>query len=150
MELNHNVLQVSAGDYESCSGITNTRGVKGPFRFCPIKQGIYYFVSGVGKHCKVGKQKAKITVSDNCDAGTTTETPGITQRCKRCLSPWIYNFHRQHYLFVYFPMGGLHTEGLILSQFPLIPSLEAVILWVFPVWMDSQPCVIMSGGVKKC
>jgi len=67
---NHNVLQVSSRDYERCTGITNTAGVWGPVRKGPLSQGTYYFVCGVGLHCKVGKQKAKITVSDKCDTDT--------------------------------------------------------------------------------
>merc|ERR1719369_2338877 len=102
-ELNHNVLQVSAEDYESCSGITKTEGEKGPFDFSANYQGTYYFVCGVGRHCKVGKQKAKITFSYNCDAGTTNETPGndyvfkaplptrcVTVKGVPCKFPFIY------------------------------------------------------------
>ena len=34
------------------------------------KTGTYYFVCGVGQHCEMHNQKAKITVKKNCDRKT--------------------------------------------------------------------------------
>ena len=34
------------------------------------KTGTYYFVCGVGQHCEMHNQKAKITVKKNCDQKT--------------------------------------------------------------------------------
>merc|ERR1711899_499198 len=64
----HNVDKVgSAEDYASCSGITDTTGVSGPYTWqAPISEGNHYFVCGIGIHCSVGNMKAAIEVSNNC------------------------------------------------------------------------------------
>jgi len=64
----HNVDKVgSAEDYASCSGITDTTGVSGPYTWqAPSSEGNHYFVCGIGIHCSVGNMKAAIEVSNNC------------------------------------------------------------------------------------
>merc|ERR1712004_579320 len=64
----HNVDKVgSAEDYASCSGITDTTGVSGPYTWqAPTSEGNHYFVCGIGIHCSVGNMKAAIEVSNNC------------------------------------------------------------------------------------
>eukprot|EP00092_Neocalanus_flemingeri_P091695 GFUD01116315.1.p1 GENE.GFUD01116315.1~~GFUD01116315.1.p1 ORF type:complete len:135 (-),score=27.31 GFUD01116315.1:8-412(-) len=62
----HNVEEVSAAGYMDCSGITNTEPVAGNYKFFAHNAGTYYFVCGVGGHCKGGNQKAKITVDPSC------------------------------------------------------------------------------------
>merc|ERR1712212_1058804 len=64
----HNVDKVgSAEDYASCSGITDTTGVSGPYTWqAPTSEGNHYFVCGVSVHCSVGNMKAAVEVSNNC------------------------------------------------------------------------------------
>merc|ERR1711971_1111895 len=64
----HNVDKVgSAEEYASCSGITDTTEVSGPYTWqAPTSEGNHYFVCGVSVHCSVGNMKAAVEVSNNC------------------------------------------------------------------------------------
>merc|ERR1712192_271207 len=64
----HNVDKVgSAEDYASCSGITDSTGVSGPYTWqAPTSEGNHYFFCGVSVHCSVGNMKAAVEVSNNC------------------------------------------------------------------------------------
>jgi len=98
MGIDHNVLQVSAEDYERCSGINNTEGTQGPYDISAGYESTWYFVSGVGQQCRIGKQKAKITFSYNCGADTGNDyvfkaplpTRCVTVKGVPCKFPFIY------------------------------------------------------------
>merc|ERR1719187_716975 len=60
----HNVAQVSKEVYESCNGISKTTPASPPITGS-AGVGTYYFVCGIGDHCR-GGQKIIITVSNEC------------------------------------------------------------------------------------
>merc|ERR1712072_1116538 len=62
----HNVERVAKEGYEDCSGFKSAEPTEGPFEFKTSTAGTYYFVCGVGGHCKFGNQKANVTVSTTC------------------------------------------------------------------------------------
>lgn len=62
----HNVVEVTKAAYDDCDAGEETEPTQGNALFNSQSTGVFYFVCGVGGHCQFGKQKAKITVSDNC------------------------------------------------------------------------------------
>ena len=62
----HNVERVSEEGYEDCSGFKSDEPVEGNFDFKTSTAGTYYFVCGVGGHCKFGNQKAIVRVDNSC------------------------------------------------------------------------------------
>ena len=69
----HNVVELknatAAGAYAGCAipAGRNTADVSMKHEWtAPTKEGFYYFVCGVGQHCKSG-MKAKIQVAKKCD-----------------------------------------------------------------------------------
>merc|ERR1712203_1328076 len=62
----HNVERVAEEGYDDCSGFKSDEAVEGPFEFKTSTAGTYYFVCGVGGHCKFGNQKAIVTVDNSC------------------------------------------------------------------------------------
>merc|ERR1712110_1015074 len=62
----HNVVEVNQEGYEDCSGFEFDEPSEGNAEFQTSTAGTYYFVCGVGGHCKFGNQKAIVTVDINC------------------------------------------------------------------------------------
>ena len=62
----HNVERVSEEGYEDCSGFKSDEPTAGPSVFKTSTEGTYYFVCGVGGHCKFGNQKAIVRVANSC------------------------------------------------------------------------------------
>ena len=48
------------------SGFNNTESAESPFDFQSKKEGTFYFLCGVGAHCKEGLQKAEVQVKKKC------------------------------------------------------------------------------------
>merc|ERR1712212_763047 len=68
----HNVVEVnSEKDFEDCTGFEESDdGERGPVTVSFDKKGDYYFVCGVGGHCKHGNQKVLVKVRDTCRSAT--------------------------------------------------------------------------------
>merc|ERR1712203_192584 len=64
----HNVVEVnSKKDFDDCTGFEESDdGERGPVTVSFDKKGDYYFVCGVGGHCKHGNQKVLVYVRDTC------------------------------------------------------------------------------------
>ena len=63
-ETDHNVVEVaSQGDFDDCTGFTDTTGYDGPLAWpVPDAEGTYFIVCGVRTHCADGNQRLAVTV----------------------------------------------------------------------------------------
>jgi plastocyanin len=64
----HTVLELGADmdAYDSCTFDGEWHGVAGPWSVTLPEEGIFLYVCTVLTHCEKGKQKAMITVSNDC------------------------------------------------------------------------------------